>query len=236
MRKGQQKPREPTKLRLVFVQLVQKTNGSSVTNFVGISQVLWGKQWKASRTNKFEHILDRKKASKLCLNVAWKYCWWKKSCTSWHILDLVINEIGYLSTSAGFLPSTVGLKKDNILAIIEPQAFGWKEPAVTSHREHVTRESIFFCLLIILSMATRNPANQLRLAVDPIIHTGFIYIYASSSWCWDFFRPSTVPLAGPFYIQQTIHQSTPSPKSRYPPMTNKALKKRMGLINHRLFP
>ena len=177
MRKGQQKPREPTKLRLVFVQLVQKTNGSSVTNFVGISQVLWGKQWKASRTNKFEHILDRKKASKLCLNVAWKYCWWKKSCTSWHILDLVINEIGYLSTSAGFLPSTVGLKKDNILAIIEPQAFGWKEPAVTSHREHVTRESIVFCLLIILSMATRNPANQLRLAVDPIIHTGFIYIY-----------------------------------------------------------
>ena len=37
------------------------------------------------------------------------YCWWKKSCTTWDVKDLVNNGINYLSTGAGFLPPTVVL-------------------------------------------------------------------------------------------------------------------------------
>ena len=40
-----------------------------------------------------------------------KYCWWKKSCTTWDVKNPVNNGINYLSTSAGFLPSTVVMKK-----------------------------------------------------------------------------------------------------------------------------
>ena len=35
------------------------------------------------------------------------YCWWTKSCTAWYVWNLVNNGINYLSTGAGFLPSTV---------------------------------------------------------------------------------------------------------------------------------
>ena len=33
------------------------------------------------------------------------YCWWKKSCTTWDVKSCN-NGINYLSTGAGFLPST----------------------------------------------------------------------------------------------------------------------------------
>ena len=35
------------------------------------------------------------------------YFWWKKSCTTWDVQGPVNNGINYLSTGAGFLPSTV---------------------------------------------------------------------------------------------------------------------------------
>ena len=35
------------------------------------------------------------------------YCWWKKSCTTWDVSNLVNNGINYVSTGAGFLPSIV---------------------------------------------------------------------------------------------------------------------------------
>ncbi len=35
------------------------------------------------------------------------YCWWKKSCTTWDVQNPVNNGMNYLSTGAGFLPSTV---------------------------------------------------------------------------------------------------------------------------------
>ncbi len=39
------------------------------------------------------------------------YCWWKKSCTTWDVQNLVNNGINYyLPTGAGFLPSTVWLQ------------------------------------------------------------------------------------------------------------------------------
>ena len=44
--------------------------------------------------------------------MGWKpttnYCWWMKSCTTWDVQNLVNHGINYLSTGAGFLPSTVG--------------------------------------------------------------------------------------------------------------------------------
>ena len=43
-------------------------------------------------------------------SISWlNYCWWKKSCTTWDVQNLVNNGINYLSTAAGFLPSTVYL-------------------------------------------------------------------------------------------------------------------------------
>ena len=35
------------------------------------------------------------------------YCWWKKSCTTWLVWNPENHGINYLSTAAGFLPSTV---------------------------------------------------------------------------------------------------------------------------------
>ncbi len=41
------------------------------------------------------------------------YCWWKKSCTTWYVWNPLKpyrnNGINYLSTGAGFQPSTVGI-------------------------------------------------------------------------------------------------------------------------------
>ena len=36
-----------------------------------------------------------------------KYCWWKKSCTTWDVEYPVNSGVKYLPTGAGFLPSTV---------------------------------------------------------------------------------------------------------------------------------
>ena len=35
------------------------------------------------------------------------YCWWLKSCTTWDVWNPINIGINYLSTGAGFLPSTV---------------------------------------------------------------------------------------------------------------------------------
>ena len=68
------------------------------------------------------------------------YCWWKKSCTTWDVWNLVNNGTSYLSTGAGFLPSTVlAICNSNNLPSRErvhippmgkansssPTAFGW---------------------------------------------------------------------------------------------------------------
>ena len=39
-------------------------------------------------------------------DIRW-YCWWKKSCTTWDVQNPINNGINYLSTGAGFFPSTV---------------------------------------------------------------------------------------------------------------------------------
>ena len=38
------------------------------------------------------------------------YCWWLKSCTTWDVWNPINNGINYLSTGAGFQPSTVAPK------------------------------------------------------------------------------------------------------------------------------
>ena len=40
-----------------------------------------------------------------CQDVSW-YCWWKKSCTTLHVWNPVNIGRNYLSTGAGFVPST----------------------------------------------------------------------------------------------------------------------------------
>ncbi len=39
------------------------------------------------------------------------YCWWLKSCTTWDVWNPINNGINYLSTGAGFQPSTVWQSK-----------------------------------------------------------------------------------------------------------------------------
>ena len=43
------------------------------------------------------------------------YCWWLKSCTTWDVWNPINNGKNYLSTGAGFQPSTVG-----------PEHFNWE--------------------------------------------------------------------------------------------------------------
>ena len=40
-----------------------------------------------------------------------RYCWWKKSCTTWHVQSPVNNGRFSISTGAGFLPWTVWLSR-----------------------------------------------------------------------------------------------------------------------------
>ena len=40
------------------------------------------------------------------------YCWWLKSCTTWDVWNPINNGINYLSTGAGFQPSTVPVPWD----------------------------------------------------------------------------------------------------------------------------
>ena len=42
-------------------------------------------------------------------------CWWKKSYTQWDVYPVENNGINYLSTGAGFLPSTERLSKNKLL-------------------------------------------------------------------------------------------------------------------------
>ena len=43
------------------------------------------------------------------------YCWWKKSCTTLRCIKTFLNNrIDYISTGAGFLPSTVSLELGNV--------------------------------------------------------------------------------------------------------------------------
>ena len=51
------------------------------------------------------------------------YGWWKKSCTTWDVQNAVNNGINYLSTGAGFLPSTVCSNKNNKRAITSVSPF-----------------------------------------------------------------------------------------------------------------
>ena len=43
----------------------------------------------------------------LLLIRVFSYCWWKKSCTSWHVVYPTMYKILYIPGGAGFLPSTV---------------------------------------------------------------------------------------------------------------------------------
>jgi len=59
--------------------------------------------WKPSRTGVFQEPT----CSDSYLGCGEPIILWKKSCTTWDGSYPVNNEINYLSTGAGFLPSTV---------------------------------------------------------------------------------------------------------------------------------
>ena len=68
---------------------------------------------RADKISILVHPLVRPKQfkSKTCLQL---YCWWKKSCTTWHVWNSVNNGIFTISTGAGFLPPTVCIEIDLI--------------------------------------------------------------------------------------------------------------------------
>ena len=67
----------------------------------------------------FEQQLFRNifQAPKLAGQSFVKYCWWLKSCTTWDVWNPTNNGINYLSTGAGFQPSTVVVFYDLSCAI-----------------------------------------------------------------------------------------------------------------------
>ena len=70
------------------------------------------------------------------------YGWWKKSCTTWIVKNHVNNGISYLSTGAGFLPSTVLLNSSKYLVhLLRRKAFGGVSWQVMTGRFWKTRDS-----------------------------------------------------------------------------------------------
>ena len=65
-----------------------------------------------------------------------KYCWWKKSCTTWDVWNPVNNGIFTISTDAGFLPSTVciSLSTASHLSLNSPVCACWTRVINTCRR------------------------------------------------------------------------------------------------------
>ena len=66
----------------------------------------------------FARMIDTKVEEKQHSNKWWTwsgYCWWKESCTTWDVWNPVNSGINYLSTGAGFFPSTVSFLSSFLL-------------------------------------------------------------------------------------------------------------------------
>ncbi len=61
------------------------------------------------------------------------YCWWRKSCTTWDVWNPINNGINYLSTGAGFPPSTV-LCDAAPVSSFPPTWAGWLHAWCRSYR------------------------------------------------------------------------------------------------------
>ena len=71
----------------------------------------------------FAWVLQRE-SSQFNLNSGVRNCWWLKSCTTWDVWNPINNGINYLSTGAGFQPSTEGLiihPEIALLALLDTQ-------------------------------------------------------------------------------------------------------------------
>ena len=58
-------------------------------------------------------------------------CWWKKSCTTWNVYNLVNDGINYLLAGAGFLPSTIVPQVGGCLHMTRPR-IPWAAPWPTA--------------------------------------------------------------------------------------------------------
>ena len=87
------------------------------------------------------YFAERKSHKTRCVCIACEirylkksYCWWTKSCTAWYVSNLVNKRINYLSTGAGFCPSTVFQVGSWYFAseFIHLRFFGWFQTCESS--------------------------------------------------------------------------------------------------------
>ena len=87
-------------LFLLVMIFVLSINGAAILYFQSYEAQGWFRKGQNHRTGR-SHLRKGR------FFPGW-YCWWKKSCTTREVCNLVNNGIvDYLSTGAGFLPSTV---------------------------------------------------------------------------------------------------------------------------------
>ena len=113
------------------------------------------------------------------------YCWWKKSCTTWHVWNPVNYGIFTISTGAGFLPSTV---------LLITGSFGWAAlPSWMIHQFQSSHKNIRiiwsmmfngFCRehVDMICKWTWRPVTQHLLYCDRFSHVSHIFPICSMSF------------------------------------------------------
>ena len=92
---------------LIATHCSPKWLGKSKTNAAVSGDLLYShiQRWK-HQPHLWREIIASK-SLQMWRTHMYPYCWWKKSCTTWDVWNPVNNGKNYLSTAAGFLPSTV---------------------------------------------------------------------------------------------------------------------------------
>ena len=124
-------------------------------------------QYEVIESQKSQHVQRR----------ACKYCWWKKSCTSWDVKLPVNNGINYQPqlVIAGFLPSTVCHER-----------YGYKRMPKFLHLE--TALAMYISLETKMSTLKRDdfPIGN---TFQPLIFRGHVNFRGSTTSWWLFHQP-----------------------------------------------
>ena len=93
----------PLKLNLNHLEIIPSEWAIEGDRMSKSGNFKWGQQTRREVCGKVDSLIPG--GSEILLT-SW-YCWWKKSCTTLDVWNLVKNERNYLSAGAGFLAPTV---------------------------------------------------------------------------------------------------------------------------------
>ena len=102
---------------------------------------LWVGNWKHSWVFAIAKTQNPDKSRKVYAYPL-TYCWWLKSCTAWDVWNPTNNGINYLSTGAGFQPSTVSMLLlprlfwDCVVATVPPWLTLWTSENMRDAKHH----------------------------------------------------------------------------------------------------